>query len=562
MASSRQDVDEDGWGADAPQVTRTQLEKVSSAYQPTKVNMKELMSQKGSTTSGTGADRSIDEPQRDVVKGGYQPIGKVDIAAIRRQAREAGQGSDERPAPVKGTYEPVGKVDIAAIRAKAQGGDSPSVPSSRISPAVTGASGDSGDRSSAFTHSERLTSLPKPKVANKFGGGSAFTGTKAPLPGEFGQTPTPSAAPVGVASRTFADEGGKTPAQIWAEKKAKQQGGAIQPPPASVPEQQTGGQEDQGGWKSTYTGKSWAPVQTTHTGASSGPVDAKSEEQEQHEDSSAGGVGSIRDRFANVSVADNSPQANYERSAPSPPPLDTSNKPSAMREIPPPPPVQPGEPEVMAEQPRQPSPPPMESPPGSPIRVAMPVGRGLAEEPTADVQEDHHSSQPAAPVTQNAPEPEQTQGGVQGDGIKAVAQYDYEKTEDNEIDMREGELITHIDMVDEDWWLGVNSAGHSGLFPRNYVEVVVEEHGGATHDNHAAPTSHGETHQEREVPAPEAAKSRGPTATALYDYEMTEDNEIGFPEGAKIINIVSPLPCSNRSVQDQNQCSCRVLTTL
>ena len=33
-------VDEDGWGDDAPPVTRTQLEKVGSAYQPTKVDMR------------------------------------------------------------------------------------------------------------------------------------------------------------------------------------------------------------------------------------------------------------------------------------------------------------------------------------------------------------------------------------------------------------------------------------------------------------------------------------------------------------------------------------------
>jgi len=45
------------------------------------------------------------------------PIGKVDIAAIRAQAQKA---TDDRPTIVKGAYEPVGKVDIAAIRAKAQ----------------------------------------------------------------------------------------------------------------------------------------------------------------------------------------------------------------------------------------------------------------------------------------------------------------------------------------------------------------------------------------------------------------------------------------------------------
>ena len=69
----------------------------------------------------------------------------------------------------------------------------------------------------------------------------------------------PSAsAPIGVASRTFADEGGKTPAQIWAERKAKERG---ETPPSqsaeSTPIQsQASGQNE---WKSSYAGKSWAP---------------------------------------------------------------------------------------------------------------------------------------------------------------------------------------------------------------------------------------------------------------------------------------------------------------
>jgi hypothetical protein len=44
------------------------------------------------------------------------------------------------------------------------------------------------------------------------------------------------------------------------------------------------------------------------------------------------------------------------------------------------------------------------------------------------------------------------------------------------------------------------------------------------------------------VPAPPPvapASSKGQTATALYDYEAAEDNEISFPENAKIQNVVS-----------------------
>ncbi|KAJ9349645.1 actin binding protein [Paecilomyces variotii] len=565
-----ENVDDDGWGADAPPVTRTQLEKVQPAYKPTKVNIQELTSQKTATTSSTPVD---DAGRSDVVKGGYQPIGKVDIAAIRRQAQESGQLQDDRPAPVKGTYEPVGKVDIAAIRARARQPDE--TPSS-ISPAVTGEPADEdrpktlAERSAAFTPSERLTSLPKPKVENKFAGSSPFTATKPPVPGGFVAKPPPAAAPIGAASRTFADQGGKTPAQLWAERKARERGEApaVSDAGAARPvsrDQSTGGGE----WKSGYTGKSWAPVQTTHTGKSASSAlsgqHTGSVAGETPEDTPSGGVGSLRDRFANVAPTSAAP------AAASPPPLDTSSKPNAGRGIPmpglPSGPVQPEE-NYEAEthqvaptpppQPRSPTPP---TPPAvresSPIRVAMPVGRGVAgghEEinsppPAMPVE----SLQQAVPNEEDLEEPahdparaaaETTASHVsQGGGIRALVQYDYEKAEDNEIDLREGDYVSEIEMVDQDWWLGVNINGERGLFPSNYVEVVE-----AGDEQQAAPAApvHEPEHEPEPEPeptapaAPAAAAGGRPTATALYDYEAAEDNEISFPDGAKIINIDFP----------------------
>lgn len=315
LPSSTGNVDADGWGEDAPPVTRTQLEKVESAYKPTKVNIGAVKSQETDErpnyprmpptkpTDNTG----------DVIRGAYQPIGKVDIAEIRRQAKEFGGAKDDRPTPVKGAYEPIGKVDIAAIRAKAQGPSGAASPPSSMSPAITGASGRSAEqedapkplaeRSAAFTQSERMTSLPKPKVANKFGSSaSTFTGTKAPAPGGFSAKPATPAAPVGAASRTFADEGGKTPAQLWAEKKARQGGAAPSAgtsfggPTNPVKSQSSG----EGGWKSGYTGKSWAPVQTTKTGksvASNASEEQVQGSQQEEAPSSAGGIGAIRSRL-------------------------------------------------------------------------------------------------------------------------------------------------------------------------------------------------------------------------------------------------------------------------
>ena len=54
-------------------------------------------------------------------------------------------------------------------------------------------------------------------------------------------------------------------------------------------------------------------------------------------------------------------------------------------------------------------------------------------------------------------------------GIEAIALYDYAADEENELSLREGDLVSRIDVVDEDWWFGA-SGGRTGLFPAAYVE--------------------------------------------------------------------------------------------
>ena len=558
--------------------------------------MQELSSQ--NQGSSRLVDKSEDEsPVRsDVVKGGYQPIGKVDIAALRRQAENSSSASGDRPSVVKGSYEPVGKVDIAAIRAKAQGSarDSSS-PSTRMTPSATGNSLHSGDDSKSvtdpsapFNNYERLTSLPKPKVANRFGSGTgSFAGTKAPVPAGLGfeSKKSPTALPVG-ASRTFADEGGKTPAQLWAEKKARERGksGADTQPqsagfeaPASPVKSQTSGG---GEWKTGYTGKSWSPVQTAKSGQSVGSLDNPGtdhaeERQQEAPHLPAGGFANVRDRFK-----ENPPPgtgaANDEGSAPSPPPLDTSTKPNAGRGVPIPglaarPEAPLGDenqttnmPVPLPQRYRSPTPPTPAEDSGSPIRIAMPVSRNAVTE-VEDAHEEQFSpppSMPARSLAQAIPqeddatdEPmvhdpargvgaavaantfgqevtEADHPGANGSGKRAVVLYDYEKAEDNEIDLRENEYVTAIEMVDEDWWMGQNQKGETGLFPSSYVELI--------DDN--VPVGHEETPTSAPEPGshllPVETHSSGRVAIALYDYEAAEDNELTFPEGAEITGVV------------------------
>ena len=542
--------------------------------------MRSLTSQKPAPSAFNG-NRSEQSSAPEPVRGVYQPVGKVDIAAIRAQAKQSGQAGDDRPSIVKGSYEPVGKVDIAAIRARAQPPSGGSAAPSTVSPSATGNSEDQptrsiADRSSMYSSSsERLTSLPKPKVANKFGGGSAFTGTRAPLPGAAAAAP---AAPVGVASRTFADEGGKTPAQIWAEKKARERGQSGSGEPLAsqysgqspVMAQTSGGGE----WKSGYAGKSWAPVQTTHTGKSAGSsgmdqqrtgeLQPQQEEEEETPASPAGGISSIRDRFSGAApMGAPAPNSSFDRGAPEP---DISNKPNRGIPIPglhqessrlPTPPPQP---------PRSPTPPTPEMRDTSPIRIAQPVSRGA---PVEDAHEEQMSPPPVMPVRsiphaneddepETGPDParaaaqstaiasmgqravDAAPAAVHGgdEGERAKAEYDYEAAEENEVSLREGEIVSNIEKIDPDWWIVTNEKGEKGLVPANYLVPLEGEE-----DESAGPAAQAAASAVAGVPettpaAPASPAAVGATATAQYDYEAAEDNELSFPENAIIHNVV------------------------
>ncbi|KAI1350118.1 hypothetical protein F5Y01DRAFT_286946 [Xylaria sp. FL0043] len=574
-ASLRQKKGDDGWGDDAPPVSRTEIQKVQSAYKPTKVNIDELRNQKQAPSKfNGGAARDFDDAPRDVIGGGYKPVGKVDINAIRAAARDK---KDDRPAPVKGAYEPVGKVDIAAIRAKAQ------------KPSEAEAETDYqpkslAERTAAFSRSERLTELPKPKVAKKFSGASSFMGTKAPTPGPLGfGGPSPAAAPVpvGSASRTFADQGGKTPAQIWAEKKAQQGGAPVKP--ISPAESPAATQKNESGWQSGYAGKSWKPVETAGYGRGiPGQKTGETVNSQEAAETPSGGISAIREQFKETpppvpSVA--RPREIAPDDEPAPPPPPASSRPSgsgvpggfALPGMPPRP--------VPAADEEEPEPERERSP--SPVRIAVPVPRG--PEPEIEPVKEPAQSLPVRPLEREVPtereipqeeethdpraaaiavaaeqfSPEavaQAPAAVSG-GKRALIQYDYEKAEDNELELREGEYVTNIDMVDEDWWMGTNSQGETGLFPSNYVELVDDE---PADDAHAvAPPSPQPAAAATQAPAPTtvpepepapasapapaaAAEDLGHTATAQFDYEAAEDNELSFPENAKITHLEFP----------------------
>ncbi len=54
-----------------------------------------------------------------------------------------------------------------------------------------------------------------------------------------------------------------------------------------------------------------------------------------------------------------------------------------------------------------------------------------------------------------------------------VCFYSYDAAEDNELSFREGDMITEIEAVSEDWWSGHDQHGNVGLFPGTCLTVPI-----------------------------------------------------------------------------------------
>ncbi|KAI9595709.1 hypothetical protein BDF19DRAFT_441326 [Syncephalis fuscata] len=106
---------------------------------------------------------------------------------------------------------------------------------------------------------------------------------------------------------------------------------------------------------------------------------------------------------------------------------------------------------------------------------------------------------------------------------RAVALYDYEAMEADEMPLTEGETVIITDRVDADWWIGTGDGGKSGLFPASYVKLLTEV-------ADISPTP---------IPVAPSLPPRGKTAKAQYDYDGVENDELSFKEGDLIINITT-----------------------
>ncbi|KAK6492358.1 drebrin-like protein B, partial [Huso huso] len=52
------------------------------------------------------------------------------------------------------------------------------------------------------------------------------------------------------------------------------------------------------------------------------------------------------------------------------------------------------------------------------------------------------------------------------------ALYDYQAEDDSELSFEPGDIISAVEMVDQEWWRGCSEDGRQGLFPSSYVETL------------------------------------------------------------------------------------------
>lgn len=420
--SASQDVDE--WGGEKEieerDFEKQPLESVPSAYKPTKVDINELRKQKSDTVSSKAAPSPAQESKADV----------GDLSGIKTLGE----------------------------RTKAYQ-----------------LAGDDG----------RLTSLPKPKVNHSVA--SRYTAAAASSTGptfgakpNFGLSVERKEKIVGGLSRNFGAENGKTPAQLWAEKRGQYK---------DVPDDEK-------------------PVRASNA--------------------SENVSGDLETKFKSLQVNKGDEEEEKEDEAkfqPSPTIIKPAFQAPPKRNLPPAPvPVL-----VTKEEEEEES---SEETPTDEVEEATPApapesslpARKLPPLPAREETKDEPKLQePAAPSLPRRESEENVSG------ISAVAQYDYERDEDNEVEFNEGDIIVEIEFVDEEWWSGKNSrTGETGLFPGSYVTIKDETQ---TADGASAAA---------QAPAPHTeptASSEGKSAIAEYEYEKEEDNEITFAEGDLIIEI-------------------------
>ncbi|EJS44494.1 abp1p [Saccharomyces arboricola H-6] len=373
--------------------------------------------------------------------------------------------------PNESSYKPIGKIDLRKVIAEEKSREDPRLVQK---PTVAGSK---IDPTSDIAHLKNESKLQRESEFNSF----------------LGTTKTPSMVEPSLKNdndkviKGFRNE--KSPAQLWAEKKAKKNGGSVETktekPQPKVPAGESDDEPDVKDLKSKFEEmaasereeeeeeKKFAPPPRKSEPTIISPKSfskpqepTKSEEPQQ----SKPDYKKIGNPLPGMHVeADNEESQeeeeedddwdNDEEEAPQPPLPSRNAAPAPLKQEEEPDPEQ--EIEV----------------PSLPSRNSIPPPREEAKTPEKEEEEEEEEvATPQLPSRNSAAPPPPPRRATPEEKPKenpwATAEYDYDAAEDNELTFVENDKIVNIEFVDDDWWLGeLEKDGSKGLFPSNYVSL-------------------------------------------------------------------------------------------
>ncbi|QLQ81274.1 hypothetical protein HG537_0F00350 [Torulaspora globosa] len=321
------------------------------------------------------------------------------------------------------TYKPIGRVDLKQVIAEEKAREDPRLVSAE----------DASRKIAPEADIARLKQESKLKRDNEI---NTFLGTKPPV------TPS-SQRNDDMVIKGFKNE--KSPAQLWAEKKAAASGSPdktvklVQTEPAEVPGDELSAEDEEENihdLKSKFeklgASTNEPPIISPRPAAPIPSAPAAEKNESPKFDSKKFGTplpGMHAETSNEENETDDGEWDDEEPTAPALPSRNVAQQPTKTEE------------ETQEKQ---------ESTEDEPPAPALPARNNAAPAPPPPARRSVQQAKPAAP--------------------SAIAEYDYEAAEDNELTFNENDKIINIDFVDEDWWLGeLEKNGEKGLFPSNYV---------------------------------------------------------------------------------------------
>ncbi|GMM34165.1 Abp1 protein [Saccharomycopsis crataegensis] len=444
-------------------------------------------------------ERDFTKKPLEEAKPAWKPIGKVDIDAIRSESKKSAEttpsvsSNESEPvaAPPKRSLPPR-NLPPRNLPPKQQPKPEPVADLVSTKKESAEEEEDLDDEERAFREKRKLFDNPapveepvvasKPKPITSSFKPSAASGSRpvarVPLPSANGFSSKPKSS--------GALENGKTPAQIWAEKRGKFDSSSAPEPPVSSAEVA----EEEEPSVSELTSKF-------------NQVDVEAEEEEEEEEATP----SIQRPAPAAPIA----TATATRAVPPPPPAGASTSPTPV-------PLPPREPVVQKEveeeseaeeeeeeeeeKEEKEAEPEAEQESASAIaqfdykmqeedEISLDDGELIVEIEFLDEDwwigtntkgergqfpanfvklVDGDSAAASATATGTNDEEVDENGYPVHTDKKAVALYNYEADEDNELSFKAGDIITDVYEYDEDWWYGTLN-GERSLFPSNYVEL-------------------------------------------------------------------------------------------